>query len=129
MKTYIFALALSGLTILNATAQDDAKQRKDVTYSTHNYKHPNKAAAAQKWANQKGEGISVPGVNNRAVANYKQPVPNAGPVNGIEVPHTSQENLADRNYKIQRLNVGSQDAPAAEVAGSVTKRSLPQENE
>ncbi|GAB3909817.1 hypothetical protein GCM10028803_48200 [Larkinella knui] len=129
MKTYIFALALSGLTVLTASAQDDAKQRKDVTYSTHNYKHPNKAAAAQKWANQQGEGISAPAVTNRTVVNYKQPRPNAEPVNGIVVPHTAQENLANRNYKIQRLNVANQDTPVTEVAGSTAKDALPQENE
>ncbi|MGM9506974.1 hypothetical protein ACS5NO_04590 [Larkinella sp. GY13] len=129
MKTYIFALALSGLTILNAAAQDDTKRRKDVTYSTHNYKHPNKAAVAQKWANQKGEGISAPAVNNRAVANYKQPRLNTEPVNGILVPHTAEENLANRNYKIQHFNVAGQEAPAAEVAGNTPKGTLPQENE
>jgi hypothetical protein len=128
MKTYIFALALSGLTILTASAQDDTKRRNDATYSTHNYKHPNKAAAAQKWANQKGTGISTPSETNRTVANYKQPVPNAEPANGLVVPHNSQENLADRNYKIQRPNVAGQDTPAAEVAGTI-KKSLPQENE
>lgn len=129
MKTYIFALALSGLTVLTVSAQDDAKSRKDVTYSTHNYKHPNKAAAARKWANQKGTGITTPGFNNKAVANYKQPVPNAEPVDGLLVPHTAQENLADRNYKIQRLNVTTPVASSTEVASDARQKELPRENE
>ncbi|RRA97964.1 hypothetical protein [Larkinella rosea] len=129
MKTYIFALALSGLTVLTVAAQDDVKSRKDVTYSTHNYKHPNKAAAARKWADQKGTGITTPGFDNKTVANYKQPVPNPEPVDGLLVPHTAEENLADRNYKIQRLNVAAPTATPTEVAGDVRPKNLPAEND
>ncbi|GAB3249882.1 hypothetical protein GCM10027347_07280 [Larkinella harenae] len=127
MKTYIFALALSGLSIAAVSAQDVAKNRNDGTYSTHNYKHPNKAAVARKWASQKGTEINAPGLDNRAVANYKQPVPNAEPVDGFVVPHNAQENLANRNYKFQRPNASTAVDQASEVATN-PRQSLPKEN-
>ncbi|MFC5407708.1 hypothetical protein ACFPMF_00185 [Larkinella bovis] len=127
MKTYIAALALSGLTILTATAQNDQKIRRDHTISTHNYKHPNKAAKAQKLASQRGETISAPGLDNRAVVNYKQPVPNAAPADGYLVPHKANENLADRNYKMQRPSGLTPVEQPSEVATTPGKE-LPKEN-
>ncbi|MGV3558569.1 hypothetical protein [Larkinella arboricola] len=126
MKTYFFAFAFIGLLGLTASAQDDAKRRNDVTYSTHNYKHPNKSAVARKWAAEKGSEISVPGFDQKRVANYKQQVVRTEPVDGLIVPHTAQENLANRNYKMQRVNAAAPVTP--EVANSIPHTSLPQKN-
>ncbi|GAB3335639.1 hypothetical protein GCM10027299_44830 [Larkinella ripae] len=126
MKTYIFAITLSGLSILAASAQD--KNRNDGTYSTHNYKHPNKAAVAKQWANQKGAGVSAPGLDNRTVANYKQPVPSTPPADGYVVPHKPQENLAGRNYKMQRVQVTEAPGPQDEIA-THPRPVLPVEND
>ena len=128
MKTYLFAFVFIGLFGLTALAQDDTKRRNDVTYSTHNYKHPNKAAVARKWANEKGTQISATGFDQKLVTNYKQPVLRTEGVEGLVVPHTAQENLADRNYKMQRVNVVAPVAPSAEVANTTPHTSLPQEN-
>lgn len=128
MKTYLFAFALIGLFGLTASAQDRAKNRNDVTYSTHNYKHPNKAAAARKWATEKGSEITATGFDNKVVTSYKQPVPRTEAVDGLIVPHTAQENLADRNYKMQRVNAANTGTPSAEVANNLPHTSQPQEN-
>lgn len=129
MKTYIFALAFSGITILSASAQDEAKRRNDGTYSTHNYKHPNKAAVAQKSARQQGVEVTTSGFEKRAVASYKQPVPRTEPVDGLVVPHTPQENLANRNYKIQRTNLTTPSTSETEIASSNSRPAHPVENE
>ncbi|MFD1145094.1 hypothetical protein ACFQ4C_28450 [Larkinella insperata] len=128
MKTYFFALVLIGLFSVTASAQDDAKRRNDVTYSTHNYKHPNKAAAARKWANEKGGTISATGFDQKLVTNYKQPVPRTEAADGLIVPHTAQENLADRNYKVQRVNTVTPVTPSAEIANTIPHTSLPEKN-
>lgn len=105
MKTYLFIAALSSLSFLTASAQDDRKLRNDHTYSTHNYKHPNKAAAARKWENQSGIVVQAPGFSNEPLANYKRPVPGARPAGGVVVPHTPEMDVAVRNYKIQRVSL------------------------
>ncbi|MVM37837.1 hypothetical protein GO730_09950 [Spirosoma sp. HMF3257] len=108
MKTYLFILALSGISILTASAQDDSKLRKDATYSTHNYKHPNKAVVARRWENKQGTEVNAPGLTPGPMSSYKQPVPNAVPVGGVVVSHTPDMDVAKRNYKIQRVNLSPQ---------------------
>ncbi len=104
MKKPFFGIAFSLLTALTVSGQDQAALRNDPTYSTHNYKHPNKAAAAATWANKEGIRVAAPGYNPQRVANYKQPKSGASPAVGIAVPHTPSASLAERNYKIQRVN-------------------------
>lgn len=104
MKTTLFIIALIGLTVSTAFAQDDRKLRSDGTYSVHNYKHSNKAATARKWSAQVSVPVSAPTTVTGPVANYKQPVPGQLPTGGVTVPHTPLEDVALRNYKIQRVN-------------------------
>jgi len=112
MKTYLFSIALLGLSTLASYAQDDSKVRNDVTYSVHNYKHLNKAAAALKWSNPKGAPVAASTITGR-VPNYKQQVPGAVPTGGVTLPHTPQPDIY-RNYKIQRVT------RAHSVEGAVT---------
>ena len=121
MKQILIIAALSGLSFGTALAQDDQKVRKDHTYSTHNYKHPNKAATARQWENKSGAAVRAPGFNQGPVANYKHPVPGAVPAGGIVMPHTPETDVTLRNYKIQRVGVSPSTAkPTTEVAGPVS---------
>jgi len=99
LVTGLSLLALSG----SSQAQEDRKLRKDPTYSTHNYKHPNKAAVARRWEDKEGVSVQQPSPGDARLADYKKAVPNAEPAGGVTVDHTPSTNLADRNYKIQRL--------------------------
>ncbi|GAB3885084.1 hypothetical protein [Spirosoma agri] len=98
---------LTGLSLLafstSTYAQDDRKLRNDPTYSTHNYKHPNKAAVARRWEDKEGVSVQQPSPGDARLADYKKAVPNAEPAGGITADHTPSTNLADRNYKIQRV--------------------------
>lgn len=95
--------------IYEACSQDDrtGKMRKPLNnpmYSTHNYKHPHMAAAARSWEAKKGVAVKPAKLSDAQLANYKKQMPMAQPVGGITVGHTPSTNVADRNYKIQRLS-------------------------
>lgn len=105
MKTYLFIFIFSGFLISTASAQDDRKLRNDPTYSTHNYKHPNKVKTAESWKGQSGIVVRTPDFSQRSVANYKQPVPGNVPAGGVTLPHTPEMDVAVRNYKAQQTNV------------------------
>ncbi len=64
-------------------AQDEAKLRKDQTYSTHNYKHSNKAATARSWENKEGVPVWLPSQQDSRLSNYKNQVPGQLPVGGV----------------------------------------------
>lgn len=86
-----------------ACGQDErSKLRNDPTYSTHNYKHANKAAVARKWEANSGVVVKQPTSGETNLANYKRQVPNQAPVGGVTVGHTPSTDVADRNYKMQR---------------------------
>ncbi|WP_041258404.1 hypothetical protein [Fibrella aestuarina] len=115
----VFSL-LAGLGLLacgnDTAAQDDAKLRNDPTYSTHNYKHPNKAAAARRWEGDKGVEVRPPyGPANRQTS-YKNQAPNQLPSGGITVDHVTDEGLANRNYKAQNQKTRSTESSEGEVA-------------
>ncbi|QIP14094.1 hypothetical protein G8759_16450 [Spirosoma aureum] len=99
LLTGLGLLALAGQT----HAQNDRKLRNDPTYSTHNYKHPNKAATARRWEEKTGVAVQQPAPGDVRLADYKKGLPNAEPVGGITVDHTPSVTLAERNYKIQRV--------------------------
>ena len=105
MKRILLIAVLSSLSFLTASAQDNQKIRKDHTYSTHNYKHPNKAAAARQWEKKPSVEVRIPESGLNSVANYKHPVPGAVPAGGVVVPHTPETDVTLRNYKIQRLSM------------------------
>jgi hypothetical protein len=106
MKTAI--KILTGLSLLavaeQACSQDDKKLRNDPTYSTGNYKHPNKAAAARRWEQKTEVAVQQPTPGDARLADYKKQVPNQQPAGGVTVEHTPSTDVADRNYKIQRVN-------------------------
>ncbi|GAB4044925.1 hypothetical protein [Spirosoma litoris] len=133
MKTYLFILALSGLSILTASAQDDSKLRNDVTYSANNYKHPNKAAAARKWESKQGIEVNAPGLSRGPMTSYKQPVPNAIPTGGVVTTHTPDMDVAKHNYKhnykIQRVSLSNPvDKSASEVANKPQSKATTEGN-
>lgn len=108
MKSIAFLLV--GVSILAASGQafsQDDGQRKPLNnpmYSTGNYKHPNMAAAASRWENKKGVAVKTTTPTDGQLANYKRQVPFTQPIGGITVGHVPSNNLADRNYKIQRIS-------------------------
>lgn len=100
-----FLLALSTLLVDQACGQNNGaggKLRNDPTYSTHNYKHANKAATAQQWELNRGVVVKAPVTGGAGVANYKHQAPNQAPAGGITIYHIPSTDIADRNYKIQR---------------------------
>ena len=109
MNSITILLMGFGLLACNAPtkAQDEQKLRKDHTYSTHNYKHPNKAAAARRWENRGGIVVQTPAPQDTRLANYKNQLPGQQPVGGVTVPHRPDESLANRNYKMQKPAAGT----------------------
>ncbi|GAA4399067.1 hypothetical protein GCM10023187_10390 [Nibrella viscosa] len=95
MKTYLFSIVLSMLAITSAVAQTSDNRRNDVTYSIHNYKHPNKATAAREWSSRKFVPARLP----RMAANYKHRVQNPVLTSSLVIPHTPIDD-AKRNYKM-----------------------------
>ncbi|MVM34276.1 hypothetical protein GO755_29870 [Spirosoma sp. HMF4905] len=108
MKSIPFLLIGIGLLAVSeqAFSQDDG-QRKPLNnpmYSTSNYKHPGMATAARRWESKTGVAVKTTTPADAQLANYKHQVPVAQPIGGITVGHTPSTNLADRNYKIQRIS-------------------------
>lgn len=101
MKAIAFFLAGFVFATYSAQGQDD-KLKRDATYSTHNYKHANKAAEAARWANQAGTVAVTPFVAGagQAGTSYKQPVPGVSAQASLSVPGSGPASLASRNYKI-----------------------------
>jgi len=94
-------LTLAGLLgihlALPAEGQDDDKLRRDPTYSIHNYKHPNKAATALRWAIEEGKAKEL---NRIPVnANYKRPRDSSGTGSAVILP---VETVPPQNYKMPR---------------------------
>lgn len=123
MKLLTIALVGAGIlaTACQSSAQDDRKLRNDPTYSTHNYKHANKAATARRWEDNAGVAVQQPQPGDANVANYKRQTPVQQPVGGVTVEHTPSTNVADRNYKMQRPNQTS-NAAYYEVARKPSKQ-------
>ena len=100
--TYNWLLGLALVAISNwSCAQDRPSWANDPTYSTGNYKHPNKARAARQASTKQTVSVTAPTIGDAQLANYKQQRPNQTPAGGITVDHTPSASLADRNYKIQ----------------------------
>ncbi|WP_420148235.1 hypothetical protein [Spirosoma sp.] len=127
MKTSILILSLISLSALVANAQDDRKLRNDLTYSTHNYKHPNKAAVAQRWKADKSLEVTPPAAAVNQLANYKHQMPGLAPVGGVVLPHTPQTDVAARNYKIQRVSHATAD-PSQEISVRSQSKETPAGN-
>ena len=108
MKSFTFLLAGAFMVALtsNTFAQDvgQSKPLNNPMYSTHNYKHPNMAAAARRSESKSGIAVQQPAPTDARLANYKNQMPNRQPAGGVTVDHTPSASLADRNYKIQRVS-------------------------
>ena len=102
ISTYLLMVAWLALADQACGQDDRRKLRNDPTYSTHNYKHANKAAAARKWEGNSGVAVEQPAPGQANLANYKRQAPNQVPVGGVTVSHTPSTDVADRNYKRQR---------------------------
>lgn len=110
----LLAIALA----LPALSQD--KLKNDPTYSTANYKHPNKAAAARQWEPE--QGIEFKRRKNRPqnIASYREQQRRGGIGDpAIAIPATPS--MANRNYKQQNRMVSPQPAAKPEVATTRTE--------
>lgn len=112
--TLLLGLALVALSNWSC-AQDKPAWANDPTYSTSNYKHPNKAQAARQASSKQAVVVAAPTTGDAQVANYKQQRPNQAPAGGITVDHTPSTSLADRNYKIQ-VPVRDEAVPASAIS-------------
>lgn len=122
IQSYLLVLGLLAFAGQVSGQDSQSKLRKDPTYSTHNYKHPNKAATARQWESKSGVAVEQPQSGNANLANYKRQVPNQAPVGGVTVDHTPSSDVADRNYKIQRP-FQSTNAARSDMANKRKKRS------
>ncbi|MFD1140317.1 hypothetical protein ACFQ4C_04325 [Larkinella insperata] len=105
----LLAIALA----IPALAQD--KLKNDPTYSTSNYKHPNKAAAARQWEPEKGIEFKRRKARPQNIASYREQQRRGGIGDpAIAVPATPS--VANRNYKQQNRMVNPQPANKPEVA-------------
>nr|WP_293836099.1 hypothetical protein [uncultured Arsenicibacter sp.] len=68
----LYALIL-GLIAAGPAVSQDAKLKRDVTYSTHNYKHPNKAQVARKWEQSPSVRTSDFAGREVVTGDYKKP--------------------------------------------------------
>ncbi len=114
MKMFITLIALAAVPLLavpvSAQVPEGPPQphvkapvwRNDPMYSTHNYKHPNKAAAAQRRNPAAGVAVNKQSAETNQVANYKMPATQRVPTGGITIPHAPDLGVANRNYKMPR---------------------------
>jgi hypothetical protein len=111
MTTCIGLLAVA--LAISATAQN--KLKNDPTYSTANYKHPNKAAAARQWEPEAGIEFRRRKRKPQNIATYREQQRLGGFGDAaITIPATPS--FANRNYKQQNLMVSPQPAKKPEVA-------------
>ncbi|MBO0931283.1 hypothetical protein [Fibrella aquatilis] len=120
MKRTLNVLAGFGLLIVSLSAvaqgnthEEASKLRNDPTYSTRNYKHPNKATTAQRWEGATGVEVRPPYAPANRVSSYKNQAPNQIPSGGVTVDHAPNERVANRNYKAQQQKPSES---AAEIA-------------
>ncbi|MFC5407969.1 hypothetical protein ACFPMF_01520 [Larkinella bovis] len=105
-KTCLGLLAVA--MAIPATAQE--KLKSDPTYSTANYKHPNKAAAARQWEPENGIEFRRRKQKPQNIASYREQQRRGGIGDpAITVPATPAS-LASRNYKQQNRMVNPQPA-------------------
>lgn len=118
MKSFVFLLAGISLTALSeqAFSQVDGARKplNNPMYSSHNYKHPQMAAAARRQETKTGVAVQQPTPGEARLANYKNQMPSRQPVGGVTVDHTPSASLADRNYKIQRVSEPTPTMPSAD---------------
>ncbi len=113
----LWCALILGLIVAGPALSQDAKLKRDVTYSTHNYKHPNKAQVARKW--EQSPGVRTSDLTERQVVtgDYKKPATivtqQPTPQLAFEV---KPEREINRNYKA---------AMATQFAGRKKKEDKP----
>lgn len=112
-KLQLMLNALLATVLASCTEGKDDKLKSDGTYSTHNYKHPNKAAQAREWEQSPSVPVMPSSTSDPVSANYKQQPAGSAPPGGITVPYQSTVTVADRHYKTQNW---MKTAPEPEVA-------------
>lgn len=96
---------------------------RDVTYSTHNYKHPNKAATARKWRSQTGVEVAAPA--SVASRNYKQPaITSDGPQGSIVLKANREQLDMNRNYKDQHPSPMTRDRRVRKARSLMDERPI-----
>ncbi|GAB3899306.1 hypothetical protein GCM10028803_20230 [Larkinella knui] len=114
MKTCLGLLAVA-LT-MPGIAQDKVKN--DPTYSTANYKHPNKATSARQWEPESGIEFRIRRRQPQTIAAYREQQRRGGFGDAaISIP--AKPTLANRNYKQQNRMVTPQPANKPEMATRV----------
>ncbi|OIN57442.1 hypothetical protein [Arsenicibacter rosenii] len=103
-----------GLIVAGPALSQDAKLKRDVTYSTHNYKHPNKAQVARKW--EQSPTVRTSDFDERQVVNgdYKKP---ATVITQQPTPQIAFEVKPDRE-----INRNYKASMATQFAGRKKKR-------
>ncbi|GAA4404509.1 hypothetical protein GCM10023187_21940 [Nibrella viscosa] len=114
-------LGLLGVAVAGTSlAQEDTKLRRDVTYSTRNYKHPNKAAVASQWEPEASVSFRKRNARRVTIGDYKRPSSRDGRMTGIVLPAQSIS-TTERNYKAQpaRRRAVAKEQPAAETKNEI----------
>src|ERR1700712_2401666 len=104
MKNALLTLIGVGMlvSVKPAFSQDATTLRNDPTYSTHNYKHANKAQIAQRWETRSGLNVPVSSKKDVILADYKpQHRPQLSP-GSVAVSYKSSNAVSGWNYKTQR---------------------------
>ncbi|QHV94653.1 hypothetical protein [Spirosoma endbachense] len=90
------------LLVAPAFSQNRAEVYNDPTYSTHNYKHPNKAIEAQRVEASIGTNVPAATSTDRILADYKPQIHSNYASGSITVDYKSPRNTGDWNYKTQQ---------------------------
>lgn len=126
VSLYTFGiLAVSMLISSNLFGQTASKYRSDATYSTHNYKHPNKASAARQWNPEASLTLRASNTQQLGLGDYKRfanrdttsltvAVPTVGVPASINYK-TKQSSLAP--YRSTRVDSPAEPKPAPSVPG------------
>ncbi|MDI9869809.1 hypothetical protein [Flectobacillus roseus] len=113
MKTWIYALAL--ILTANLAAEAQNTWTSDPGYSTHNYKHPNKAAAAKKQAEKNHNTAFV--VVGKTSRDYKKFADEATERKLLLEYGKTPEELANvKNYKMPHTNTTNSASVEKEIA-------------
>lgn len=121
MKTFLVLLTLAAQPLLTLPVRAQTPQglppqqagtlvwHNDPMYSTHNYKHPDKSAAAQRLNSAVGVAVNRLPSGSNQVTNYKMPATQRISTGGITVSYTPELGVANRNYKMPRPHVTTTD--------------------
>ncbi|GAB3270558.1 hypothetical protein GCM10027347_41320 [Larkinella harenae] len=114
MLTFVGLLAIA--IAIPVLAQN--KLKSDPTYSTANYKHPNKAAAARQWEPESKIEFRRRKRQPENIATYREQQRRGG-IGDPAIAVPANPSVANRNYKQQNLMVKPQPASKPEVANRV----------